>query len=194
MTLNELVAFLAPVTKRNGEYAKILSEKYRSFNEIAEAEIYDLAEVLENDMQTSIYIKIAVALASRRVTDSFKFGKKHTEDEIKRYLVAKFFGLSVETIYVITENAAGIFLSCDKVSDGTVNYSNVLPRKIIEAAKRHGAKRVIISHNHPGGYAQPSEDDITSTKLLFELLKSSGIELAAHYVIAGEKCNKIDFS
>ncbi len=194
MTLNELVAFLAPVTKMNGEYAKILSEKYRSFNEIAEAEIYDLAAALENDMQTSIYIKLAVALASRRVTDSFKFGKKHTEEEISRYLTAKFFGLSVETIYVITENAAGILISCDKVGDGTINYSSVLPRKIIEIAKRQGAKRIIISHNHPGGYAEPSDDDITSTKLLCELLKSSGIELVAHYVIAGEKCNKIDFS
>ena len=193
MTVKELQHFLAPTTKRSEEYAKILSERYSSFNEIAEAEMLDISEILDGDVSTSVYIKLAVALASRRVADSFKFGKKHTEDEILQYLIAKSFGLSVETIHIISENAQGIPISCDKAGDGTINYSSVLPRKIIEIAKRHNAKRVIISHNHPGGYAEPSDDDIASTRLLAELLKSSGIELVAHYVVAGEKCKKIDF-
>ena len=193
MTRKELESFLAPVTKRSAEYAKRLSLKHSSFNEIAEAEVYDLAETLDGDMQTAIYIKLSVALASRRVVDSFKFGRRHTEEELCSYLVAKSFGLSVETVHVISENDSGVALACDKVGEGTVNYSNVLPRKIIEIAKRHGAKKVIICHNHPGGYAGPSDDDISSTKLLFELLLSSGIKLSAHYVVAGDKCKKIDF-
>ena len=192
MTVNELAAFLAPVTKKNGEYAKILSEKYMSFNEIAEAEILDLSEDLQGDMTTSLYIKLAVALASRRRADTFRFGRRHTEKELCDYLVAKSFGLSVETVHIITQNGHDAYLACDKAGEGTINYSNVLPRKIIEIAKRHGAKRVIISHNHPGGYAEPSEDDVSSTKLLSELLRSSGIELVAHYVVAGANCKKID--
>ena len=192
MTVDELSKFLAPVTKKHEEYAKILSERYASFGEIAEAEQYDLAELIGNDVKTSIYIKLAVALASRRVTDSFKFGKRHTEEEIIEDLVAKSFGLSVETIHIITENEDGVQTSCNKLSEGTINYSDILPRKIIETAKRYGSKRVILSHNHPGGYPEPSQSDISSTKLLAEILKTSGITLLAHYVIAADKCKKID--
>ncbi len=193
MTRNELASFLAPVTKRSEEYARLLSEKYSSFNEIAEAEALDLTEVLDGDASVAIYIKLSVALASRRGADSFKFGKKHTEEELCSYLIAKSFGLSVETVYIITEKEDGVIIACDKAGEGTVNYSNVLPRKIIEISKRHGAKRVIICHNHPGGYAEPSDDDISSTKLLSELLSESGIKLSAHYVVAGDKCKKMDF-
>ena len=192
MTVEELNRFLAPVTKKHEEYAKILVEKYSSFNEIAEAEQYDVADLLGNDVKTSIYIKLAVALASRRIADRFKFGKRHTDEEIVEYLVAKSFGLTVETVHIITENDDGAQTSFNKLSEGTVNYSNILPRKIIETAKRYGSKRIILCHNHPGGYAEPSDDDISSTKLLAEILKTSGITLLAHYVVAGDKCKKID--
>ena len=33
------------------------------------------------------------------------------------------------------------------------------PRKIVEGALKHRAISVIIAHNHPGGVAEPSEND-----------------------------------
>ena len=133
-----------------------------------------------------------VCLASRRESDKFAFGKKHTEDEIENYLKAFFFGMSVETVAVISIDAVGKVISIDKAGEGTVNFSNVMPRKILEISKRRRAKSLIIAHNHPGGYPYPSDDDMASAKLLSEMLAISGVEVLQNYVVAGSECAKIN--
>jgi DNA repair protein RadC len=192
MKIKLLEELLAPISKDPRKTAERLADKFFTFLEIAEAEPHIISEAIGGDLQTSVYIKLAVALASRRVCDSFKLGKKHTESEICDYLKALFFGLSVETAYMLSIDASGKLAASDKVGEGTVNFSNVLPRKLIEIAKRRKAKSVIIAHNHPGGYAHPSEDDLTATKLLTELFIASGIELDASYVVAGSECVRIN--
>jgi DNA repair protein RadC len=192
MKIKLLEELLAPISKDPRKTAERLADKFFTVLEIAEAEPHTISEAIGGDLQTSVYIKLAVALASRRICDSFKLGKKHTESEICDYLKALFFGLSVETAYMLSIDASGKLAASDKVGEGTVNFSNVLPRKLIEIAKRRKAKSVIIAHNHPGGYAHPSEDDLTATKLLTELFIASGIELDASYVVAGSECVRIN--
>lgn len=171
--------------------AEKLINKYGSFFAVAEAEADDIAEVLGGDKALALYIKLSAALASRRGCDLFKFGKKHSEKEIEEYLKYLFFGLSVETVYLLSFDSSGKVLFCDRAGEGTVNISSVLPRKILEIAKKRRAAGVIIAHNHPGGYAKASDDDISATEMLRELLYFSGIELSAHYVVAGAECAKI---
>lgn len=171
--------------------AEKLINKYGSFLAVAEAEADDIAEVLGGDASLALYIKLSAALISRRGCDLFKFGKKHSEQEIEEYLKYLFFGLSVETVYLLSFDSFGKVLFCDRAGEGTVNISSVLPRKILEIAKKRRAAGVIIAHNHPGGYAKASDDDITATAMLRELLYSSGIELSAHYVVSGAECSKV---
>lgn len=138
------------------------------------------------------YLKIIASLASRRVSDRFAFGKRHTEEEIEEYLKSIFFGLAVETVYVISFDKSGRAVFSEKAGEGSVNGTNVLPRRIVEIAKRRGAASVILAHNHPSGYAIASEDDVVGSVVLRELLFAAGIKLVAHYVVAGSDCTKID--
>jgi len=187
MKVELAMEFLSPAIKNSAEIAKRLCERFGSFREVAEADSYVIEDAV-GDAACALYIKLAVALASRRICDRFKFGRSHTEEETKEYLKHLFFGLSIETVYLISIDGLGKAIACDRVGEGTVNLSNVLPRRLLEAAKRRGAKSVIIAHNHPGGFAMPSTDDVTSTSLLRELFESSGIKLINHYVVAGDDC------
>ena len=182
---------IAPVCKTPEKTAKLLAEHYGSFLAIAEADIYSLTALLGGDSSLALYVRLAVDIASRRGTDRFKFGKKHTEEEIKEYLISLFFGVSVETVYMISFDGQGRITACDKVGEGTVNYSSILPRKIIETAKRRGAKSVAIAHNHPGGYAHPSEDDLSASRTIFGILSTSGIKFFGSYIVAAAECVKI---
>ncbi len=186
--LEELISHVSPAAK---EKAEILIRKFGSAIGVFEAETDSLAEALCGDYQSAVYIKLCSALTSRRACDSFKFGRRHSEDGICEYLKYLFLGLSDETVYLLSLDTEGRVLACDKVGDGTVNVSNVLPRKVIDAARKRGARSVIIAHNHPGGYAKASDDDVAATALLGGLLISSGIELSAHYVVAGNDCAKV---
>ena len=190
---NTLAAILGHVNKDAAASSDKLIRKFGSLVGVAEADMLAVSDALDGDMTTSLYIKLVSALVSRRVCDAFKLGKKHTEEEICEYLVSLFFGLSVETVYLLSVKD-GKITACERAGEGTVNTSNVLPRRLIEIAKRHKADSVIIAHNHPGGYATPSDDDKSGTRILYEFFTASGVRLLAHYVVAGLECRKIDFN
>ena len=190
---NLLCAILAHTIKNPQAAADSLMKRFGSFTSVAEADVLAISDTLGGEGATSVYIKLVAAIVSRRNSDLFKFGKKHTDDEIERYFVSLFFGLSVETVYILSVKN-GKIISCDKAGEGTVNASNVLPRRLLEIAKRHSADSLIIAHNHPGGYATPSDEDIAGTQTLCEFLRSSGINLLSHYVVAGVDCKKIDLT
>ena len=51
---------------------------------------------------------------------------------------------------------------CDPlpVSSGSIEGTFVHPREVFKAAIRRGAQSVIVSHNHPGGSPEPSDEDL----------------------------------
>jgi DNA repair protein RadC len=60
-------------------------------------------------------------------------------------------------------------------------------RRIIEDALRLGAVGLVMAHNHPSGDAQPSWDDIESTREIAETAARLGIRLHDHLIFAGEE-------
>ena len=173
------------------EDARKLSIKFSSLRRVSEADFYSLSDALDGNMQTSVYLKLLFAIASRRVCDNFKLGCKHSDEDVVRYLKAIMLDLSDETVYLVSITADGRVVAFDRVGSGTVNSSNILPRRILEIAKIRGAAEVIVAHNHPGGHALPSDDDIVGTRLLRELLSSLKINLRNHYVIAGGEYSSV---
>lgn len=187
-----LTGLLALVSKDGEEAAELLFRRYNGLREILEADLYSLSDVLGKHKKFASYIQIAVALVSRSVTDKFKFGKKHTIDEITDYFKALFLGLPVETVYIMSFDKERRIIACDYAGEGTVNFSSVFPRKLLEIAIKRKAASIIIAHNHPGGYAKPSAEDEESTEALSHLFSASGISLDAHYVIAGTDAYRME--
>ena len=64
-------------------------------------------------------------------------------------------------------------------------------RKVVEEALAYNAGGIVIAHNHPGGKAEPSEDDIETTRVIKELFASTSRELICHYVVAGTDAVKV---
>ncbi len=69
------------------------------------------------------------------------------------------------------------------ISIGTINASLVHPREVFEPAVKHLAVQVILSHNHPSGDLEPSEDDLAVNKRLVESGKILGIEVLDHIIV-----------
>ena len=161
----------------------------------SKSRLYEISPIAISDKlgdSTASFITLCAALASRRDTDNFKTKKKHTEQEIEKFLLATFRGVFVESIYQISFDSEGRALACDFIGEGTANYSDVVPLKLLERAKRRGAASVMIAHNHPLGDASASVADVTSTLVIKEMFSQAGIRLSAHYVISGERIIKID--
>lgn len=72
----------------------------------------------------------------------------------------------------------------ETISVGTLNANLVHPREVFEPAIIHAAAHVIVSHNHPSGNPEPSEEDKKVTRRLVEAGKILGIALLDHIIVA----------
>lgn len=187
-----LETILAPICARNSAVIDRICDAFSSIYAIAEAPIEQIADALDGDMSTSIYIKLTFALASRRITDEYKVGKRYTDVKTREYLKARLFGMVKEGIVMLSYDSGGKFLGSDNIGVGTVNLSTVTPRRAIDIAVRRGARSVILAHNHPGGEAQPSDDDICSNELLKRAFSEASIEYIGHYIVACNECIAIE--
>ena len=71
----------------------------------------------------------------------------------------------------------------DIISIGSLNANLVHPREVFEPAVRNLAAQIILSHNHPSGDPEPSENDLEITKRLVEAGKILGIEVVDHIIV-----------
>lgn len=149
------------------------------------------AAVLQNlsgcNAKSTEFIRLLVSLTSRRITDGFKSVKGYSDDEIKRYVCALLFHLTVESVYMFSFDKCGRMISADLVTEGTINSSAFLPRKIVDIALRRRASSVILAHNHPSGNIAPSDNDIAVTLLAQTVLRDAHVDLTAHYITVGFK-------
>ncbi len=70
------------------------------------------------------------------------------------------------------------------ISIGLLNANLVHPREVFEPAIRNLAAQIIVSHNHPSGDLEPSDEDLIITKRLVEAGKILGIEVIDHIIVA----------
>ncbi len=166
--------------------AHALYIKYFSFERALAAPIECLTPILGE--RAAFYIKLLAKITSRRKTDKLEFGQAHTEAEITDFLKAKFLGESVEKLYLLSLDKNRRIISCDLISEGTVNCTNVIPRKILETAIERSASYAVISHNHPRGNVTPSNNDTFLTLKLLNVLLQAKITLLKHYIISGNDC------
>ena len=165
--------------------AELLLSKYLTVANAMSADVQELEALIGKD--GAMLLKVACAVTSRRGTDTFKFGAVHTDEEVCDYFKSIFIGVPVEMVYVMSFDGEGRALACDFITAGTVNSSEILPRKILEVALHAKASSVILAHNHPRGLASPSKEDVIETNSLYDILSAVGIKLRCHCVVASRE-------
>lgn len=185
-----LFKILSSVTKNAEDLYLNIINRFASRTELFEAGDEKLKSAAGCD-KTAELIYLIAALASREKTEKFAFGKKHTEEEIKDFLKGFFLNSATESAVILPLDSSGKVMSLEILSDGTVNALNIIPRTILEKLAGCGSDSFILAHNHPGGIAEPSQEDISATDKLTASLENCGVHLKAHYVIAKNECTKI---
>lgn len=90
-----------------------------------------------------------------------------------------------EVFYALLLDKGFRLLEARLLTRGVPDQVVVYPRSVVQAALQFGATRVILLHNHPGGNAAPSTDDVVLTQKIESVLGAIGIELIDHYIISG---------
>ena len=77
-------------------------------------------------------------------------------------------------------------LAYEELFLGTLSAATVYPRDVVKRALHHNAAALMLVHNHPSGYPEPSRADIETTQRLQDALALVDIRTLDHLVIGTE--------
>jgi DNA repair protein RadC len=185
----ELLLFYSIPQKDTNETAHRLIEKFGSLSAVFEAPFSELIKVDGVKEHSATLIKLIPELAKRYVSESSGFCGTFvpTADDAGKYFKAKYIGATKEIVYLLLLDNKYKVLDCVKIHEGSVNSSAITMRKLIEAAIEKKAAFAVLAHNHPGGLALPSSDDIFTTRETARAFELIGVNFIAHILVAGDK-------
>lgn len=156
------------------------SDNVTQFLDMSEAEL--IAEGFnEKEAATIRGIKeLATRYLSERMKDRDVLA---SPQRVVEFLRMKIGGLPHEAFAVVFLNAQNEVISHTVINEGTIDQVAVYPRRIIEKALAAHAAAIIISHNHPSGHTDPSDEDKNLTRTLNNASKILDIRLLDHIIV-----------
>ena len=181
----ELLLFYALPQRDVNPLAHHLLDHFGSLEGVFSAPPEELQKVEGVGEHAATLLTLILPLVRRAHMESAKSGVALCDSErLGQYFCGLFFGVRQEMFYEVCLDAKGKLLRCCKVADGSVDAVQVNMRCIVENALRCRASAVALSHNHPSGVALPSPDDNTTTLMAYDALRTVGIELIDHIIVA----------
>lgn len=181
--LEMLLYFALPRIDTNPLAHKLI-ERFGSFHGVLEANYEDLIEFGLTE-KTVALLKMTPAFSNYYIqshTNGVKVLSNCTQ--VGLYVADKIGHRTKEVFCVLCLDVQNHVKNFEILTEGTVNYSGVPPRKVAECALRNNAARVVLAHNHPGGSLTPSAEDIALTKRMRDMFDSIDVNLLDHVIVA----------
>ncbi|MDO5546289.1 MAG: DNA repair protein RadC [Eubacteriales bacterium] len=181
----ELLLFYAIPQKDTNPIAHALLDRFGSLSQVLDAEVEELKKVPGISGHAATLLRLVTELGRFYQVDSAQRTEVLTSlDACGAYLVPRFFGRKVETVFLLCLDAKCKVLCCREIGEGSVNAASISVRKVVEAALSAGATTVVLAHNHPSGVVLPSADDVQTTRRIAAALSAVEVKLIDHIVVA----------
>lgn len=180
----ELLLFYAiPQGDVNG-LAHRLIERFGSFSAVIDAPYEQLLEVDGVGPHAATMLKLLPAAARYYAADKCRDMTLDTTEKAISYFIDLYLGIGEEQVYLTCLDGRSKVISSVMLHRGSINSVEISMRKLALTALNSGAAGVIVAHNHPGGVALPSPEDLATTAKLMQLLSQLGITLIDHIIVA----------
>ena len=146
----------------------------------------DLLEKVEGIGESAAILLSLVSRLSRkaRIADASQETILNSSERAGAYLLERFAGERRELVFLLCLDRKGRLLACKRLAEGDVASADLNIRKVVEMALLTSASAVILAHNHPSGVAVPSSSDEAATRQVAEALRTIGVRLVDHIVVA----------
>lgn len=180
----ELLLFYAIPRKDTNELAHRLMDDFGSLAGVLDASAQELQQVEGVGENTAGFLKLLPELTRVYYSQKQQDLCLASTEQAGRFLLPRFIGRQEETVLLTCLNGKCRVLSCTVLHKGSLNSSEVNVRKLLTAALKHNAAAVILAHNHPGGVALPSPEDLSTTARIKAALEAADIRLLDHIIVA----------
>ena len=183
----EILLFYCIARQDTNPIAHALLDHFGSLSQVLEAPVEELCKVEGIGENTAVFLRLITQVGRCYLTDRASKAKVlPTLESCAKYLQNFFFGRNVETVYLLCLDAKCKMLCCKKISEGDVNSTSLSVRKVVEAALNTNASSVVLAHNHPGGLAIPSNEDIQTTMRIAAALRAVDVNFVDHILVTDD--------
>ena len=185
----EMLLFNAVPYRNTNDIAKILLDRFGSLSAVFDASIEQLMNAGLTKNQAA-FLKMIPDVTRLYAMDRYDNPSKIVDfEELPSYIINLFIGYeNEERVILLLLDKKMKELYCGVVAEGTFNNAAISIRKIISLALNYGAVAAVLAHNHPSGFALPSQSDYKTTIKIRDSLSNIGVDLIDHYVVADGDC------
>jgi len=187
VVLELLLFYSIPRADTNG-IAHTLIKTFGSLEAVFEAPYDELLKVKGIGESSAALLTFIPQVTRRYVSAKAKTGVRLDRPEkLREYALAKYVGEKQELVYMLCLDGRGRLNNCCGLAEGSLTSASIDARHLLETALRNTASHIILMHNHPGGIAAPSSNDVEATKRVAALMASVDIRLVDHLIVAGQE-------
>ena len=179
----EVLLYYAIPRRDTNELAHRLLKQFGSLRGVLSAPVQELACVSGVGQQAALLMGM-VPMLCRRAAQREKEQILNSVDACGAYFTELLGSSRREMLWQVCLDGKGKVLSSRCLAEGDVSMAAVSVRQVVEYALRAGAVGVVLAHNHPSGVALPSQEDIATTRLIRDALRTMNIQLVDHIVVA----------
>lgn len=181
----ELLLFYAIPRKDVNQLAHDLIKAFHSLSGVFNATPEQLMAVDGIGEHAACLIKLIPALGGLYQADRSRLGDiLDTTERLGEYLAPEFFGQRNEVSVVLCLDAKCKALQCRQLTEGSADSTTLNLRKMMEIALACNASQVVLAHNHISNIAAPSQEDILTTKMAYNIFQQVEIYLRDHLIFA----------
>ena len=180
--LEMLLGYVLLQKDTNG-IAHELINAFGSLQGVLDAPEEKLTEINQVGPNVAFMLRLLPGIARRYWSEEFDQSLRITNSrQIMDLMLRQFIGRTEETFIAIFMDEERRLLKCEVQFVGTIDAVEVQAERIIFNAAEHGARYVVVGHNHFSDPI-PSVQDVNATRFLRYELGEHGFKLLDHIVV-----------
>ncbi len=186
--LLEMLLYYIQPRRDTNEIAHALIEECGSLSAVLEAGQDRLCRVPYVKENAALYLQLLGELSRRYAVAKFQPDGVAPDvvydslEKLATVLYPRFLGQSKELLIAVLFDARMRMVDLFTVAEGTLNAVQITARAVTQRAYQRNAAFCVLAHNHPGGIATPSQEDVRLTRDMETALDLVGVPLIEHLV------------
>lgn len=182
--LEMLLFYALPYRNTNGLGHKLI-DRFGSLANVLDADYADLCKTDGITPHVATLLTLSGQIAHRYIREQYDIGTiLYTTADRGRCVLPLFVGKKEECVVLVSMDSRHKLINATCLYHGSVNSVQFSFRTVIQQALQDNATIVFLAHNHPRGFAFPSNADIETTARFADALKVVGIRLIDHLIVA----------
>ncbi len=165
---------------------RILNDYRNNLNELGKATIESLTQKYRGIGEAKA-ISIVAAMEIGRRRKSSELAEKpqiRSSRDVYDVMASSLSDLAHEEFWILLLNRANKVIHTQKISQGGIAGTVIDTRLIMKSALNNLASSIILSHNHPSGNLNPSQQDKNITYKLRDAGKIMDVQVLDHVIIS----------